>query len=98
MMVQCMEAWFLADKDAIAQYFGAGFSSNALPSATNIETVPKGDVARGLSEATRRSRKRGYDKGRDSFALLGQLAPDKVEVASAHAKRLLETLRARSAS
>ena len=31
LMVQCMEAWFLADKDGLAAYFGRGFNRNALP-------------------------------------------------------------------
>ena len=27
-MVQCMEAWFLADKDCLAAFFGLGFNRN----------------------------------------------------------------------
>lgn len=35
LMVQCMESWFLADRDAIKKFFGQGFSENSLPAATN---------------------------------------------------------------
>ena len=94
LMVQCMEAWFLADRAALARYFGDGFSENSLPRRTDVEEVSKQDLGRGLSTATRNSRPKGaYRKGRDSFAILADLDPDKVANASPHAKRFLETLR-----
>ena len=98
LMVQCMEAWFLADRAALARYFGNGFSDNSLPRRTDVEEVSKQDLERGLNAATRNSRLKGtYRKGRDSFAILADLDPDKVANASPHAKRFLETLRAGAA-
>ena len=98
LMVQCMEAWFLADRAALARYFGDGFSENSLPRRTDVEEVSKQDLERGLNTATRNSRPKGtYRKGRDSFAILADLDPDKVANASPHAKRFLETLQARAA-
>ena len=98
LMVQCMEAWFLADRAALARYFGGGFGENSLPRRAEVEEVPKQDIERGLNDATRNSRPKGaYHKGRDSFAILAELDPDKVANASPHAKRFLETLRARVA-
>jgi hypothetical protein len=95
LMVQCMEAWFLADRPALAEYFGAGFSENSLPRRANVEEVSKQDLERGLNAATRNSRPKGaYRKGRDSFAILADLDPDKIADASPHAKRFLEALRA----
>ena len=44
LMVQCMEAWFLADKDCLAAFFGHDFNRNALPGNQNIEEVAKADV------------------------------------------------------
>ena len=95
LMVQCMEAWFLADRTALAGYFGDGFSDNSLPRRADVEEVSKQDLERGLNAATRNSRPKGaYRKGRDSFAILANLGPDKVADASPHAKRFLEVLRA----
>ena len=95
LMVQCMEAWFLADRAALARYFGDGFNENSLPRLAAVEEVSKHDLVRGLNAATRNSRTKGaYRKGRDSFALLADLDPDKVADASPHAKRFLEALRA----
>jgi hypothetical protein len=44
-MVQAMEAWFLADREALAEFYGNGFSAQNLPgSPTNIEAIPKDDL------------------------------------------------------
>lgn len=95
LMVQCMEAWFLADRAVLAGYFGDGFNENSLPRRAAVEEVSKHDLERGLNAATRNSRTKGaYRKGRDSFALLADLDPDTVADASPHAKRFLEALRA----
>ena len=97
LMVQCMEAWFLADPGALAGYFDDGFRDGALPRRAEVEEVSKPDIERGLKAATRHCKPKGaYHKGRDSFRILEILNPGTVEKASPHAKRFLETLRARS--
>ena len=96
LMVQCMEAWFLADKDNLAAYFGHGFNRNALPGRQEIEDVAKGDVLGGLKNATRQCKKGEYGKGRHSFDILEQTDPANVMAASPHARRLVETLRQNS--
>lgn len=93
LMVQCMEAWFLADKDGLAAYFGQDFDRNALPGRREIEDVAKDDVLDGLKNATRQCKKDEYGKGRHSFDILEQTDPAKVMNASPHARRLVETLR-----
>ena len=92
LMVQCMEAWFLADKDNLAAYFGHGFNRNALPGRQEIEDVAKDDVFRGLKNATRQCKKGDYGKGRHSFDILERIDPANVVAASPHASRLVETL------
>lgn len=93
LMVQCMEAWFLADKVSLAAFFGNGFNSNALPKRSDIENIPKDDITNGLKKATTRCDPKGiYNKGNHSFAILAQLNPDKVIGVSPHANRLVETL------
>ena len=93
LMIQCMEAWFLADRDSLAEYFGRDFNRNALPRRREIEEVAKDDVLEGLRNATRRCTKGEYGKGRHSFDILEQTDPAKVFDASPHAKRLIDTLR-----
>ena len=93
LMVQCMEAWFLADKDRLATFFGRGFNRNALPCNPDIEQVAKTDVLDGLKGATRQCRPKGeYGKGRHSFEILAEVDPAKVVAASKHARRLIKTL------
>ena len=105
LMVQCMEAWFLADKDCLAAFFGRGFNRNALPGRSDIEEIPKTDVLDGLKNATRQCQPKGaYGKGRHSFEILSGIDPAKVvaalphakRLALPHAKRLIDTLRAKA--
>ena len=96
LMVQCMEAWFLADRDTLAQFFGDGFRANALPNRSDVENIPKPALYNALRGATRDSRKGEYGKGQHSFNLLAQLNPQKVVAASPYAKRLVDTLLAKS--
>ena len=93
LMVQCMEAWFLADRDGLAGYYGRDFNLNTLPRRREIEEVAKDDVFDGLRNATRRCKKGEYGKGRHSFEILEETDPAKVFDASPHAKRLIDTLR-----
>jgi hypothetical protein len=92
LMVQCMEAWFLADKSALEAFFGAGFSADRLPANLNVEAVSKLDVFSGLDRATRECRRR-YDKGENSFKVLARIDVRRLEVAASWAKRFIDTLR-----
>ena len=97
LMVQCMEAWFLADKDGLVAFFGPGFNRSALPRNPEIEQVAKTDVLDGLKGATRQCKSTGeYGKGRHSFEILSEIDPAKVLAASSHAMRLVNTLRAKA--
>lgn len=93
LMVQCMEAWFLADKESLATFFGNGFQRNALPPRADVENISKSDLFSGLKAATRHCIPKGeYGKGRHSFDILSQIDPTRVAAASPWAKRLIETL------
>ena len=97
LMVQCMEAWFLADKDCPVTFFGHGFNERALPGRSSIEEIPKRDIEEGLKRATRQCDRRGaYHKGHHSFEILAELNSEKVFAASPHAKRLIDALRDRT--
>ena len=93
LMVQCMEAWFLSDKDCLAVFYGQGFYANALPQRSDIENLPKADVFDALRNATRHTRTKGeYRKGTHSFDLLARIDPERVRGASPHADRFFATL------
>ena len=90
LMVQCMEAWFLANRECLEEFFGGNFTQTALPGSKDIEGIAKADVMAGLKKATRRSGK-SYNKRR-SFDLLAKIYPQKVADASPHVQRLLDFL------
>ena len=92
LMVQVMETWFLADRDALRKSFGSRFSENALGQWADLEDVPKETVLGALRNATERCPKR-YAKGRVSFELLAQVDPARVEASCPHANALLTRLR-----
>lgn len=93
LMVQCMEAWFLADRDGLAGFFGNGFNRKVLPACADVENIAKSDLFAALRQATRRCTTKGeYGKGRHSFGILGRIDPGRVMAASPHAERLVETL------
>lgn len=95
LMVQCMEAWFVADRECLRAYCGPGFNAGRLPGTREVERIAKADLYTALDGATRNCNKGKYtkNKGRHSFRILATVDPDKVAVASPHARRLLQTLR-----
>lgn len=92
LMVQIMESWFLADRDALGEFYGQGYRGNALPQNPQVEQIAKDDVLDGLDRAARQTSKRGYHKGSDSFEILAEIDPEKVRNASPHARRFIEAL------
>ena len=93
LMVQCMEAWFVADRQSLSAYFGNDFKATALPARDDVEAIAKYDLEQTLKQATQSCSKGTYRKGRHSFDLLGCLDPSKVMESSPHARRLIDTLR-----
>jgi len=92
LIVQAMESWFLADRDAIKAFFGQGFNENALPSAP-VEEVTKDTLYNALKQATRACKtKAAYGKSEHSFKLLAAINPEKVTHASPWAKRFVDSL------
>jgi len=93
LMVQCMEAWFLADPDALKRFFGKGFNEKSLPPAINIEAITKEKVYGGLKKAAKKTPKSEYRKGGHSFEILGRIDPQKVIAASPWAERFIAGLK-----
>lgn len=93
LMVECMESWFLADRECLKEYFGQGFREKSLPGNPKVETVPKKTVFDSLKTATRDSNTKGeYGKGKHSFEILGRIDPPTVRNAAPNADRLLKKL------
>jgi Domain of unknown function (DUF4276) len=97
LMVVCMEAWLLADHEALRAHFGNAFDAGKIPKWPKLWEVNKDALYGALKEATKERTKGGpYDKGRDSFKILARVDPAKLE-ACAHAKALFDELKRRSA-
>lgn len=92
LMVQTMEAWIVADSDALSRYYGQNFRRNALPNRQNLEEEGKGDIERALHEATRRTKKGAYHKIRHASDLLARIDPAVVRQRCFHCDRLFDTL------
>ena len=78
LMTTCMETWIVADQSALREHFGQGLRPNALPSPTNLESRPTGDVQSSLENATRDCAA-PYTKGPRSYEVVGKLNPDTLE-------------------
>lgn len=80
LMVQCMEAWIVADADAFTEFYGQYVSRNSLPMRQNLEEEAKTDIYDKLDRATsdRRITKGKYGKITHASQLLQRIDPGKV--------------------
>ena len=92
LMVQTMEAWIVADPDALAEYYGQSFRKNALPKTRNLETIAKDALAASLDSATRRTQKGAYHKIRHASGLLKLINQEKVQQRCPACARIFEAL------
>jgi len=91
-MVELMEAWLLADPDALASYYGSKFSLRAIGQTEDIEKIPKAEVLDRLKRATRKTAKREYSKVTHAPKLLEMLNPDLVKGRAENCRRLFEAI------
>jgi surfactin synthase thioesterase subunit len=91
-MVQAMEAWFHADKEALESFYVGGFRKNALVQRPDVENIPKNALVDSLKRATKDCQKGEYSKGDHSFKILALIDPIKVSGASPYASRLFNYL------
>jgi hypothetical protein len=87
-MVEMMEVWFHADKDALEAYYKAGFRRTALKPNPNVEEIPKQDLIDGLKAATKDTTKGKYHKTKHAPALLQSIKPTLVRKAAPNCERL----------
>jgi uncharacterized protein DUF4276 len=95
LMVQTVEAWLVADPDALARFYGQGFQRGSLPKRQNVEEIAKGDLNRALDRATSRTQKGRYHKISHCADLLGLLDQNRVRSRARHCDLLFTALEAR---
>ena len=98
-MVEMMESWFHADKNALAKFYGQEFNPKALKANAKVEQISKKDLVDGLRAATRNTKKGDYYKHKTSHGpqLLGSIRPDAVQAAAPNCKKLFAAIRAQLA-
>lgn len=98
-MVEMMESWFHADKDALEQFYGPPpkFKRNALKPNPNVEQISKKDLKNGLSAATKDTSKGDYYDNKTSHGpkLLASIKPELVQEAAPHCKKLFQSVLAK---
>ena len=93
LMVQMMEAWIVADIDAMGSYYGPGFRRQAIPARNDVEAIDKAILEKSLEDATRYTRKGLYRKIRHGSALLCRINPQIVRSKAPYCERLFATLK-----
>ena len=92
LMVQAMEAWFIADIEALKKFYGKGFKENAISKNPNVETIDKDSLEPSLKAATRDTSKGDYQKIQHASKLLELMDVVKVRQAAPNCDRLFTTL------
>jgi hypothetical protein len=93
LMVQTMEAWFMADKDVLVKVFGPKFNLNNLPQRANVEGIPKSDLKNKLKRMTKAINKRNeYNEIFHGSLILEMIDPSKVRNCAPHCDRLFSYL------
>jgi len=78
LMVQCMEAWIVADPDALHEFYERGFKHESLPKRPNLEEEPKADIYAKLEKATEGTQKGKYGKIKHASKLLETINPEEI--------------------
>jgi hypothetical protein len=96
-MVEMMESWFHADKDAVEEFYGRGFKKSSLKANSKVEEISKNDLKKGLKAATKNTQKGDYFDNKTSHGpmLLSAISPVKVQKAAPNCRRLFATVLAK---
>lgn len=92
LMVQIMEAWFIADIDALKKFYGQGFNENAIPKTKNVETVAKETLEKALKAATAKTQKEEYHKIKHGGRLLELIDSQKVREAAFRCREIFRVI------
>lgn len=89
LMVQQMESWFLADIEALADFYGQNFHRKSLPTSKSPEAIDRLQVMKGLEKASERTRKGPYHKGNHQCEILERLDANLVREKCPHCDKLI---------
>lgn len=94
LMVECMETWLIADRDALKKFYhNDNFLPNNISNRSNLEELSKAEVYNNLKAATKQCRRmKPYDKGQHSWKILKRASPSIVQEKCPHAKIFFEVL------
>lgn len=92
LMVQCVEAWIVADRETLRNFYGNGFNEHALPTHASIEAVSANTLASALKLATGGTSKGRYHKIKHCSKLLALLDPYIVRSRATYCNRFFTTL------
>jgi Domain of unknown function (DUF4276) len=92
LMVQIMESWFVADIDALKEFYGQGFNASAIPKNKNVEAIGKDKIESSLKTATAKTQKKEYHKIEHGSKLLELIKPQKVRDCAYHCERLFQII------
>jgi hypothetical protein len=93
LMVQVMEAWIVADRAGLRDFYGQGFRQSAIPKTEDVERIDKARLVEALSRASRDTQKGTYHKIRHAARLLERIDPHVVRSRARHCERLFATLK-----
>lgn len=93
LMVQTMEAWLLADPEALASYYGQRFNRSSLPRQANLEKVEKAVLYSTLETATKNTQKGEYGKIKHASELLKKINQNKVHARCPSCKLFFEKVK-----
>jgi len=93
LMVQAMEAWIIADLEALMGFYGDGFIANAIPRQEDVEMISKPDLGVALRLATQNTQKGEYHKIRHGPKILALLDVSRVRNRARHCERIFTILK-----
>ncbi len=94
LMIATMEAWLIADRPRLKEFYGKGFKESALPRNPNVEAVAKSVLVSALKKATGSTQKGEYHKTRHAPKLLERIDLAEVCGRAPSCRRLVEELTA----
>ncbi len=96
-MVEMMESWFHADKEALGRFYKGDFNGKAMKANPNVEQIAKKDLMDGLKAATKDTKKGAYHKTKHAPTLLEMIAPRLVRQAAPNCDNFFTTVLAKLA-
>ena len=86
-MAQVMESWFIADVEALSNFYGQNFNRNAIPKNNIVEEIEKLKIEAALEESTKNTTKGKYHKIQHGAKILAIINPKVVRDKASYCDR-----------